>query len=163
MNLWKGPLENSKIEQNPGPSFDLNPCAPCINNPDSQSVKVTLLFSRYTYPVFFPSGKPETCSFLLEWVLSNPFIITKDNYYGWDNNANRRANWQTNWKRNNKQTKVMKVVKNQPYISMDKLTLYLPLSCILAYLIPAKKTVPPFASSLTISSNACPRASYPCR
>ena len=65
LNLWKGPMANTKVEQGIGPSFELNPCAPCISNPDSQSVKVTIQFSRYTYPVFFPSSEPETCSFLL--------------------------------------------------------------------------------------------------
>ncbi len=65
LNLWRGPMPNAKIEHNNGPSFEINPCAPCINNSDSQSVKVTIQFSRNTYPVFFPSSEPETCSFLL--------------------------------------------------------------------------------------------------
>ncbi len=68
-NLWKGPMPNSRVERySTAHDFDLNPCAPCINNPDPQSVKITIQFPRYTYPVFFPSSEPETCSFLLEYV-----------------------------------------------------------------------------------------------
>lgn len=65
MNLWKGPVSNSKIESVDSSCYDLNPCAPCNNNPDSHAVKVTIQFPRYTYPVFFPSSDPETCSYLL--------------------------------------------------------------------------------------------------
>ena len=67
MNLWKGPVSNSKIESVDSSCYDLNPCAPCNNNPDSHAVKVTIQFPRYTYPVFFPSSDPETCSFLLRY------------------------------------------------------------------------------------------------
>ena len=68
MNLWKGPTANNKLNFNDTISFDINPCAPCNNNPDPCAVQVLIQFPRYTYPVFFPSSAPETCSFLLRLV-----------------------------------------------------------------------------------------------
>ena len=69
MTLWKGPTYNTKLNYGDSPSFNKNPCAPCNSNPDPNAVQVTIQFPRYTYPVFFPSSAPETCSFLLRYII----------------------------------------------------------------------------------------------
>lgn len=73
-SLWKGPTATTKFNYGNSVSYDKNPCVPCNNNPDPYAVQITFHFPRYTYPVFFPSSAPETCSFLLK--LDCFFIVT---------------------------------------------------------------------------------------
>jgi phosphatidylinositol-4,5-bisphosphate 3-kinase len=64
-SLWKGPTSNRYVDDK---CHELTPCAPCVGNPDPNSVQVTLQFPHYKYPVFLPSFAPESYSVMLKEV-----------------------------------------------------------------------------------------------
>ena len=68
MTLWKGPSQTSKLVLPDGPVYPPNPCCPGNSNPDDRAIKVTVLFPRHSYPVFFPSSGAATHAFLLRSV-----------------------------------------------------------------------------------------------
>ena len=59
LSLWKG---NKKDGED---SYEPNPCAPAYNNPDPKAVTLTLKFESYSYPVYYPSTKPQSWTNLL--------------------------------------------------------------------------------------------------
>ena len=67
MTLWKGPSQSGKLVLPDGPVYQPNPCSPGNSNPDDRAIKVTVLFPRHSYPVFFPSSGAETHAFLLRY------------------------------------------------------------------------------------------------
>lgn len=67
MALWRGPSQSSKLNHPSSAVYSPNQCSPGSSNPDDNAIHLTLQFPQYSYPVFFPSSAPETCSFFLRY------------------------------------------------------------------------------------------------
>ena len=57
--LWRGSGKDGEEWYPP------SPCAPAYNNPDPKAVTLTIRFDSYSYPVYYPSTKPQSWTSLL--------------------------------------------------------------------------------------------------